>query len=170
MLDDTRLADPKPAAVAAALLQGIREMGLACLPWTPSAQSLRARLNFLHRTEGAAWPDCTDEALLVQILDVWLAPWLEGASRRSHLSRLDMTAVIEAMLPWEMKKSLDQHAPTHVTVPSGSRIAIDYQSGDRPVLAVRLQEMFGLATRPRLPGDGQDLRCICCLRPAVRSR
>jgi ATP-dependent helicase HrpB len=166
VLSDIRLVDPEPSAVTAALLQGIREMGLDCLPWRPAADALRARLNFLRRTEGEVWPDCSDEALL-ETLDVWLAPWLEGASRRAHLSRLDMNSVIEALLPWDMKTLLDRHAPTHATVPSGSRIAIDYQSGEQPVLAVRLQEMFGLADTPTIAG-GRTKLTLHLLSPARR--
>jgi ATP-dependent helicase HrpB len=166
MLEDDRLSDPTPTAVSTALIQGIREMGLVCLPWSQAAQNLRARLNFLHRTEGAPWPDCSDDALL-ENLDVWLAPWLEGLSRRSHLNRLDMLAALEALLPWDVKKRLDHHAPPHVTVPSGSKIAIDYQSGELPVLAVRLQEMFGLADTPTIAG-GRVKLMLHLLSPARR--
>ncbi len=166
VLDDVRLADPKPAAVTAALLEGIREMGLDCLPWSPAAHSLCARLGFLRRIEGEDWPDCAQEALLEK-LDVWLAPWLEGLSRRSHFSRLDMVAAIEAMLSWEARQRLDRHAPTHVAVPSGSRIAIDYRSGEEPVLAVRLQELFGLADTPAIAG-GRVKLTLHLLSPARR--
>jgi ATP-dependent helicase HrpB len=166
VLDDSRLATPAPETVMAAMLQGIREMGLDCLPWTSSARSLQARLTFLHRTEGAAWPDCSNEALL-ETLDAWLAPWLDGVSRRSHLARLDMAAALDALLSWEAKKSLDHHAPTHITVPSGSHVAIDYQSGEQPVLAVRLQEMFGLADTPMIAG-GRTKLTLHLLSPARR--
>ena len=167
VLEDIRMNAPPPEAVADAMLQGIGEMGLDCLPWTPSARALQARLSFLHRTEETEdWPDCSDQALAAT-LDVWLAPWLDGASRRAHLGRLDMTAVIEAMLPWEAKRRLDHHAPTHVTVPSGSHVAIDYQSGGQPVLAVRLQEMFGLADTPTIAG-GRTKLTLHLLSPARR--
>jgi ATP-dependent helicase HrpB len=104
---------------------------------------------------------------LLATLDVWLAPWLDGMSRRAHLDRLDMLAVVEALLSWEQKKALDLAAPTHVVVPSGSRIAIDYTTLHGPVLAVRLQEMFGLADTPRLAG-GRVTLTLQLLSPARR--
>lgn len=165
-LDDSRLSDPSPDAVTRAMLEGIRDMGLGCLPWNATTQTLRARLNFLHRIEGAEWPDCSDEALLAG-LEAWLSPWLEGVSRKAHLTRLDMMAAIDAMLTWEARKRLDQHAPTHITVPSGSRVAIDYQTGEQPVLAVRLQEMFGLADTPAIAG-GRVKLTLHLLSPARR--
>ncbi|PKU23811.1 ATP-dependent helicase HrpB [Telmatospirillum siberiense] len=165
-LDDSRLSDPEPGAITTAMLEGIRDMGPGCLPWTAATQTLRARLNFLHRIEGPEWPDCSDEALLAN-LETWLAPWLDGISRKSHLARLDMTAAIDAMLSWEARQRLDQHAPTHLTVPSGSRVPIDYQSAEQPVLAVRLQEMFGLADTPAIAGGRLKLT-LHLLSPARR--
>ena len=166
VLEDTRLPDPPAEAVQAALLDGIRSIGLACLPWTDAARSWQARVAFLRRVDGEAWPDLSDEALL-DGLETWLGPWLQGMSRRSHLSRLDLMAALEAMLPWESRKALDALAPTHVVVPSGSRIPIDYRSGEAPVLAVRLQEMFGLADTPTVAG-GRVKLTLHLLSPARR--
>lgn len=165
-LDDGRQPNPEPALVTAAMIEGIRDMGIDCLPWTPASLSLRARLAFLRRIEGAEWPDCSDAALL-DGLETWLAPWLDGLSRKAHLSRLDMTAIVSSLLDWDARKRLDRHAPTHIDVPSGSRIAVDYQSGDHPVLAVRLQEMFGLADTPTIAG-GRIKLTLHLLSPARR--
>jgi len=165
VLKDEALTKPPREAVAAAMIAGVREMGLDCLPWTPASAALRARLGFLRRVEGVEWPDLSDAALL-DGLEQWLAPWFDGISRRAHLSRLDMAAVVEALLSWELKKRLDAEAPTHVTVPSGSRIPIDY-SAEAPVLAVRLQEMFGLAQTPLVAG-GRVMLTLHLLSPARR--
>jgi ATP-dependent helicase HrpB len=165
LLKDEALRKPSPAALTAAMLAGIRDMGLACLPWTDFCQTLRARIAFLRRVEGDSWPDLSDAALLAA-LDDWLAPWLDGLSRRAHLDRLDMAALLSARLPWEKKQALDGEAPTHLTVPSGSRIPIDY-TGENPVLAVRLQELFGLAETPRVAG-GRVRLTLHLLSPARR--
>ncbi len=166
ILKDEALPRPDPAAVTAALLEGIRDMGLDCLPWGEGAEALRARIAFLRRVEGEAWPDLSDQALLAD-LGSWLGPWLEGLSRRSHLARLDMAAVLDSLLPWELRKRLDAEAPTHVTVPSGSRVPIRYGEGEVPVLAVRLQEMFGLADTPTVAG-GRVKLMLHLLSPARR--
>jgi ATP-dependent helicase HrpB len=166
VLKDEALSSPSREAVAAAMIAGIREIGLNCLPWTPAAEALRARVNFLRRVEGEAWPDLSDAALLTGLED-WLAPWLDGISRRAHLARLDIHGALDALLPWEMKRQLDAEAPTHVAVPSGSRIPIDYASGEIPVLAVRLQEMFGLADTPAI-GGGRVKLVLHLLSPARR--
>ncbi|MBI5163146.1 MAG: ATP-dependent helicase HrpB [Magnetospirillum sp.] len=151
VLDDRPLAKPAPAAVSAAMLDGVRAMGLACLPWTADLERLRARIAFLARIapEGG-WPDLSDAALLATLED-WLEPYLAGVSRRAHLERIDLAAALGGHLDWEGKRRLDDLAPTHVTVPSGSRVPLDY-AGAEPVLAVRLQEMFGCAETPRVAG------------------
>ena len=131
VLDEARQAEPSPEAISAAMLTGIAEMGLPCLPWTGAAQSLRSRIGFMRRVEGGPWPDLSDDALLAT-LDRWLGPWLIGMTRRAHLARLDMQAVLEALLSRQQKKALDAAAPTHIAVPSGSRLPIDYGSGAQP--------------------------------------
>lgn len=165
-LEDRRLAQPNPEAVASAMAQGVRAMGLACLPWTGELQGLRRRIAFMRAQEpDAGWPDLSDEALL-DGLDQWLAPYLTGITRRSHLARLDLAAALRGMLDWDGKRRLDEAAPTHVTVPSGSHIPIDY-SGEVPVLAVRLQEMFGCADTPCI-NHGKAKLLLHLLSPARR--
>jgi ATP-dependent helicase HrpB len=164
VLDDQPLTDADPAALAAAMAAGVRAMGLGCLPWTDELQTFRHRVAFL-RGQGDGWPDLSDQALLDGLED-WLVPYLSGITRRSHLARLDLAAALTGMLEWEAKRRLDELAPTHVTVPSGSRVRIDY-SGEAPVLAVRLQEMFGCADTPRIAAGRVPL-LLHLLSPARR--
>ena len=110
------------------------------------------------------WPDVSDTALSAT-LDTWLTPWLTGMSRRDHLARLDMTAIIGGLLDWNQRQRLDEIAPTHLQVPSGSRIPIDYSSA--PTVAVRLQEVFGLAVTPAV-GGGRVPLTLQLLSPAHR--
>jgi ATP-dependent helicase HrpB len=153
------------AAVRAALLEGIRRAGAACLPWTDAARELQARIGFLHRLAPNEWPDSGDEALLATLGD-WLAPWLEGMSRLAHLRRLDLHAALRARLSWTQQRELDELAPATLTVPSGSRVRLDYRE-ETPVLAVRLQEMFGLTETPRIAG-GRVPVLLHLLSPARR--
>lgn len=168
VLGERALATPSGETVIAAMIEGIRAMGLAALPWTPELESFRRRVAFLRAVEGesGAWPDLGDAALLTD-LEHWLAPFLAGITRRAHLSRLDLKSALEATLDWKLKKRLDEAAPTHVTAPSGSRIAIDYSDPAAPVLAVRLQEMFGAVDTPRL-GGGRVPVLLHLLSPARR--
>lgn len=166
ILSDKPLQQADPAAVRAAMLQGISRAGLALLPWSETAITLRHRVAFLRRTTtGGDWPDWSDATLLAS-LDDWLAPHLDGIQRASHLSRLDLHDILRASLPWPSQQQLDRLAPTHLEVPSGSRLPVDY-SGDEPVLAVRLQEMFGLADTPRL-AEGRIPVLLHLLSPARR--
>ena len=165
VLKDERLAKPPAEAMAAAMLEGIREMGLTALPWTDELRKWQARVQFLRRREGEEWPDVSDAALLATLED-WLAPFLNGASRRAHLDRVELGNALRGLLPWAMQQRLDKEAPTHVEVPSGSRVPIDY-TADEPVLAVRLQEMFGLAETPRIAG-GRVALLLHLLSPARR--
>ncbi len=165
-LSDRPLKKPDPSKIAAAVIAGIRELGLGALPWTPELETLRARVNFLARIEpNAAWPGLTDTTLLAT-LERWLQPFLGAVTRASDFQRLDLEAALNALFDWETKKRLDAMAPTHVTVPSGSHIRIDY-STDAPFLAVRLQEMFGLADTPAIAG-GRIALTLHLLSPARR--
>jgi ATP-dependent helicase HrpB len=148
-IDDIQLADPDPAAIDAAMLQGVRSLGLRALAWTPSLDQWRARIAFLRSLDPeGGWPDLGDGELLAT-LESWLAPWLNGASRRADLARVDLHGALHAFLDWRARQRLDELAPTHLVVPSGSRIAVDYRSGT-PMLSVRLQEVFGLRETPRV--------------------
>ncbi|NED20498.1 RNA helicase, partial [Streptomyces sp. SID9913] len=115
--------------------------------------TLRQRLAFLHRRFGAPWPDVSDEALHARV-DEWLEPELGRARRRADLARIDAGQALARLLPWASGEAarLDELAPERITVPSGSSIRIDYADPGRPVLAVKLQEMFGLRETPRVAG------------------
>ncbi|MGE0717860.1 MAG: ATP-dependent helicase C-terminal domain-containing protein, partial [Alphaproteobacteria bacterium] len=166
VLDDGPLPDPDPAAVLTALLQGIAGLGPAALPWTPAARQLRARVMLMRRVEDEAWPDWSDAALTATLPD-WLGPHLGGMTQAAHLARLDLACILSDGLGWELRRRLDADAPTHLTVPSGSRIALDYETGETPVLAVRLQEMFGARETPMVAG-GRVPVVVHLLSPAGR--
>ncbi|MDL4820819.1 ATP-dependent helicase HrpB [Actinomadura opuntiae] len=160
-LDARPLRDPDPDLVRAALLDGLRAEGLGLLNWTPGAVALRERLAFLHGALGEPWPDVGDAALLER------APqWLAGARRRSDLGRVDVAGLLRGLLPWEAASRLEEYAPERIEVPSGSRIRVDYGQG-RPVLAVKLQELFGWDAAPRLAGGRVPL-VVHLLSPAGR--
>ncbi|MFI2080986.1 ATP-dependent helicase HrpB [Streptomyces rubiginosohelvolus] len=146
------LKQPDPELVRGALVDGLRREGLGLLRWNRDTEQLRSRLAFLHRVLGAPWPDVSDGALLADP-DAWLEPELSRARRRSDLGRLDAGQALRRLLPWATGEAarLDELAPERIEVPSGSRIRVEY-GGDQPVLAVKLQELFGLAETPRVAG------------------
>ncbi|MGV9343822.1 ATP-dependent RNA helicase [Streptomyces spiralis] len=147
------LADPDPGRVRDALLDGLRQEGFRLLRWSPDAEVLRLRLAFLHRHLGEPWPDVGDEALHARV-EEWLEPELGRARRRADLARIDAGQALARLLPWASGEAarLDELAPERITVPSGSRIRVDYTDPERPVLAVKLQEMFGMRQSPVLAG------------------
>ncbi|WP_093801355.1 ATP-dependent helicase HrpB [Streptomyces sp. Wb2n-11] len=146
------LAEPDPERVGEALLDGLRREGLGLLRWTRDARGLRERLAFLHRVLGAPWPDVSDAALTDRT-DAWLEPELSRARRRADLGRIEAGQALNRLLPWASGDAarLDELAPERIEVPSGSRVRVEY-GGEQPVLAVKLQEMFGLAETPRVAG------------------
>lgn len=149
------LRDPDRALVRAALLDGLRVEGLGLLRWTPDSRALRDRLGFLHRTLGAPWPDVAEDRELLERADDWLEPELSRARRRTDLARIDAGQALNRLLPWATGQAarLDELAPERIEVPSGSRIRVDYAAEHgQPVLAVKLQELFGLAQTPRVAG------------------
>jgi ATP-dependent helicase HrpB len=165
LLEDKPIPAADPAKVSAAMIAGIRGLGLAVLPWSREAEVLRARIGFLRRVEGEAWPDWSDEALLAKLED-WLAPYLSGITRRVQLQGVDLVEALSATLSYAKRQALDRLAPSHVAVPSGSRLAIDY-TGENPVLAVKLQEMFGAQATPAVAGGKVPL-VLHLLSPAGR--
>jgi ATP-dependent helicase HrpB len=165
-LAERPLKKPDSTKVAAAVLVGIRELGLRTLPWTEDLENFRARAAFVRRLEpDAGWPDLSDDTL-VATLETWLQPFLGQVTRANDFARVDLSSALDALFDWEKKKRLDSLAPTHVTVPSGSHISIDY-SAEAPILAVRLQEMFGLADTPAI-GNGRVPLTLHLLSPARR--
>ncbi len=153
-----------------ALLGLVRRKGLALLPWTPELRQWQARVALLRALDLQAqghsdWPDVGDAALL-QSLEDWLQPYLGQVSRLSHFANLDLPGMLQNLLPWPLPQRLDELAPRSVQVPSGSRITLDYNE-QPPVLAVRLQELFGLAETPRIAGGRQVVK-LHLLSPARR--
>ncbi len=150
VLDSAALTKADPEAMRTAMLEGIQRMGLDALPWMPAIREWQARVLALrHWCPEEEWPDVSDAALAATLAD-WLGPYLDGITRRSHLTRLDLAEILKARLDWKQQQRLDEGAPAHVEVPSGSHIRLAYTPGEAPVLAVKLQEMFGLADTPRV--------------------
>ncbi|WAU80284.1 ATP-dependent helicase HrpB [Streptomyces sp. Qhu-G9] len=147
------LRDADPGLVREALLQGLAEEGFGLLRWSRDAEVLRQRLGFLHHRVGAPWPEVSDGALHARV-DEWLEPELSRARRRADLGRIDAGQALGRLLPWASGEAarFDELAPERFEVPSGSRIRIDYADPERPVLAVKLQEMFGAQESPAVAG------------------
>jgi ATP-dependent helicase HrpB len=164
-LRDVALADPDRSRIRDAILDLIRKRGVDRIPWSDAARRFRARMAFVHRHD-TTWPDVSDRAL-VDSLDEWLAPHLSGVRRVGDLERVDLVTALADRLDWRQRRALDELAPTHIEVPTGSRIVVDYSNDAAPVLAVRLQEVFGLTESPRLM-DGRVPVTMHLLSPAHR--
>ncbi|UCP07526.1 ATP-dependent helicase HrpB [Pseudomonas sp. MM213] len=153
-----------------ALVNLVRRKGLELLPWTPELRQWQARVALLRQLDlvgkgESEWPDVSDAALL-KSLEHWLMPYLGKVSRLSHFASLDLSSIVHNLLPWPLPQRLDELAPHHLGVPSGSSIRLDY-SEQPPILAVRLQELFGLAETPRIAGGRQVVK-LHLLSPARR--
>ena len=165
VLEDKPLARPSAEKLQAAMLDGIRQLGLGALPWSDELAKWRERVAFM-RAQDESWPDLSDTALLAT-LPAWLGPFLDGVSRRDHLGRIDLAAALKALVPWDRQRELDRLVPSHIEVPSGSHVPVDYTNPAEPSLSVRLQEMFGLSDTPRIAGGKVPLT-IHLLSPARR--
>ena len=165
VLADHPLRDVEPERIGAALMAGVAARGVAALPWSDTARRLRERLAFLQAHD-PEWPDVRDEALLAR-LDEWLAPFVGGMRRLDQVGSVDLGAALLTLVPWELRRKLDALAPERIEVPSGSHIAVDYSAPMSPVLAVRLQEVFGMAVSPTLL-DGRVPVTMQLLSPAHR--
>lgn len=174
VLEDKPLVPVPVEAAREAMLVGVAELGIAALPWDRDARDLQARIEFVRLGVGAGsgpgagapWPSVSDEALALSVRS-WLAPWLEGITRREHLTRVPVAECLTALLTWEQRRDLDAWAPTHLGMPSGSRVRVDYHDAGAPAVSVRLQEVFGLAATPRL-GSGRVPVVFKLLSPAQR--
>ncbi|BAQ77069.1 ATP-dependent helicase HrpB [Pseudomonas sp. Os17] len=170
VLDREPLSGLDEAARCRALVNLVRRKGLELLPWTPELRQWQARVMLLRQLELAdkgesQWPDVSDGALL-EGLEQWLQPFLGKVSRLSHFANLELASIVHNLLPWPLPQRLDELAPHHLTVPSGSSIRLDY-SEQPPILAVRLQELFGLSDTPRIAGGRQVVK-LHLLSPARR--
>lgn len=152
--------------VAAAMAEGIARLGIGCLPWDKESRGLQARILFCARHHPEEdWPVVDDRQILADLS--WLSPYLDNITRAEQLRQLDLAAILNDLLPWRQRRLLDDLAPKDFLAPSGSRIAIDYPPEGQPVLAVRLQELFGLAETPTIAG-GRVTLLLHLLSPARR--
>lgn len=161
-------SQPEGKDGCAAMIEGIRHMGSACLPWTKDARSLRDRSEWVRRSglAPAAWPDLSDDTLLATA-EEWLAPFLDGVWQRTQLQKINLRIALESLFHGDQRRTLDRLAPPYLTLPSGSRASLRYDGVDIPVLAIRLQELFGQVDTPRI-GDGKVSVVIHLLSPAQR--
>jgi ATP-dependent helicase HrpB len=156
---------PGPEA-ATKLTEGIVRLGLDRLPWTRPLRQWRDRVMFLRRAGGAEWPDLSDSALATNAAE-WLTPLLESKTTLDSVSAEELATAIGALLPWDLKRRVEAEAPTHFTAPSGSSVPIDYDAGEGPKLAIRVQELFGLDRHPSIAGGRVPL-VVELLSPAHR--
>lgn len=168
VLREEALSEPDQQSMTDALLHGIRKAGLNVLSFTSEHQRWRSRVMWLRRIEESAgdWPDLSEEGLLLT-LDQWLGPYVAGITTLDRVRRLDLTTPLHAWLSYDQHRRLERMAPTHILVPSGSRLPIEYAQSDQPILAVRLQEMFGCQDTPRV-ADGKIPVMLHLLSPARR--
>ncbi|WP_213715207.1 ATP-dependent helicase HrpB [Cedecea lapagei] len=161
------LAKPSEEEMQQAILNGIRERGLGLLEWSVPAQQLRLRMSCAARwLPEQKWPAVDDDSLLAK-LDDWLLPEMRGVHSLRALKNIDLSRALGNLLDWPMRQRLDSALPTHYTVPTGSQIAIRYDSENPPVLAVRIQEMFGEAQTPCI-AEGRVPLVLELLSPAQR--
>jgi ATP-dependent helicase HrpB len=166
VLSERPLPVPGTEEAARVLARGIAAVGVGALPWSKPLAQWRERATFVRRAEGDEWPDLSDEALAATI-EEWLAPHLVGKTGLAGIAPGELAEAVHALLPWPLRRRLDEDAPTHVEVPTGSRIAIDYGGEGGPVLAVRVQELFGLDRHPTVAGGRVPL-VLHLLSPAQR--
>jgi len=165
VLAERQLPAPKGADADRAILDAVRQHGIAILPWDKSSETLRARLGWLHRGLGGPWPDVGDDAVLAR-LDDWLAPFLTGEANLARIPGSALHNGLMSLVPYELHRKLDTLAPTHYEAPSGSRLPVRYDA-DWPVLAIRVQELFGLDTHPSI-ANGTVPMTLELLSPAHR--
>jgi ATP-dependent helicase HrpB len=156
---------PDPAALQAAMLEGVRRVGLGVLPWGEGAVALRARVAFV-RGQGADLPDLSDPALLDR-LEAWLAPLLAGRRRLDAIEPAALGQALEGLLDWPERQTLDRMAPLRLATPAGTSHAIDYAAPGGPTVWLRVQELFGLAEHPTVAGGRVPLTLVL-LSPAHR--
>jgi ATP-dependent helicase HrpB len=167
VLEESALPEVPREAARAAMLAGICQLGIDALPWSRETRDLQARVAFVRGLGGfERWPDLSDAALAASVAD-WLAPWLDGVTRREHLARIPLHEALLGRLSWDERRELDGLAPGQLAVPSGSQVRIDYLDESAPAVAVRLQEVFGLLATPRI-GGGRVPITFKLLSPAQR--
>jgi ATP-dependent helicase HrpB len=169
VLEEQTRAPAPGSQTTAAMLLGVAELGLDALPWEQESRTLQARMEFvrkLARGDLAAWP-ASDDSTLAATLDQWLPDWLAGITRREHLGRLPLAEALRARLTSNQLRALESLAPRELAMPSGSQVRVDYLDDNAPCVAVRMQEVFGLAATPRIGGGTVPVTFIL-LSPARR--
>jgi ATP-dependent helicase HrpB len=166
VLKEAPRSTPRDHASASMLAAGIAAIGIDTLPWSKSQLQVRDRVAFLQQAGDMSWPDLSDTALQITAED-WLSPALTGCIALSEISAENLASALDALLPWSTRKRLDEAAPTHVTVPTGSQIAVDYSAESGPAIMVRVQELYGLKQHPALAG-GRIPLVLHILSPAHR--
>jgi ATP-dependent helicase HrpB len=166
VLDERPLPVPATEEAARALARGVASVGLQHLPWSKALAQWRERVGFLRRAGGEDWPDLSDEALAASIED-WLAPHIHGRTSLDGIGADTLSEALHALLPWPLQRRLEAEAPTHFEAPTDSRIPIDYGAEEGPVLAIRVQELFGLKAHPAIAGGRVPL-VLHLLSPAHR--
>lgn len=166
VIKETANIKPTAEQIQAALLKTIQDGGIHLLPWDMKSRQLQARILFMRQHCGEEWPDVSDDALM-QSAGQWLSPYLGGFKRKSDFRSLQLNQILGNLLNWSQKQELEQQAPTHIVVPSGSRIAVNYEGPGAPYVSVRLQELFGLLDTPRL-AYGRAAVTMHILSPASR--
>ena len=152
--------------VSAALAVGIAGLGVSVLPWSKAQLQLRDRVGFLRAAGLCELPDLSDEALAASITD-WLEPYLTGKTRIDDIAADDLSAALDALVPWDMRRTLDAEAPVQFEAPTGNRVAIDYDGPQAPAIHIRVQELFGLKTHPAIAAGKRPLT-LHLLSPAHR--
>ena len=166
IIAEQNLAVPSTQAAANILANGIASLGIKRLAWTKAQKQWRDRVMFLRQAEGEPWPDLSDQALALDA-ENWLAPFILGRRSLADIKPEDLDSAVKALLPWDLTKRLEQEAPTHYEAPTGSQIAIEYETDSGPILAIRVQELFGLSQHPTLAGGRVPLT-LHLLSPAHR--
>lgn len=165
VLEEKKIKDPNPEAVTDALLELVAKKGASRLPWSKEQLRYRGRIAYLRKNDGARWPDVSDKALSADWS--WLRPFLAGKSSLTQVDAAVLGDALSVLVPWELSADLDQLAPSHYVVPTGSRVPIDYDGEQGPMLSVRVQELFGLGEHPSICG-GKIKLVLQLLSPAHR--
>ena len=166
VLDSAPLPVPATETAATTLAEGIARLGINRLPWSKAQGQLRDRFGFLRATQPATWPDLSDAALAATASQ-WLAPHLAGKTKLSDIGADDLQSALDALIPWDLARRLNSEAPTHFEAPTGNRHAIVYDGPSAPLLAIRVQELFGLTIHPSI-ANGRLALTLELLSPAHR--
>ena len=166
VLTEKALPEPGPEQIQRALLTAVRQKGLNSLPWNGAARQWQARVALMGTLDPDQWPDASDSALM-EVLEQWLAPFLAGVRNWKGLQQLDLMDALQALLPWDRQQALKRELPTTLEIPTGQQVRLDYLAENGPVLAAKLQALFGWTETPRLAG-GRIPVVIHLLSPAQR--